>query len=166
MRIRRSQLGSIRIRPVRQVLVLILAAVPVFALMVGTSTTTFAGPPCYDTSCNYYDPHIDFNHTCENDAITIDYTFSNTYGYYVNLRWGNYCGANWARTFSSVCEPLPYCDSGYYFESHKGTTTKTLNNWYSDYNSQPNHWSLMLSGASSTDRVCLYEDRSHCTPWH
>jgi hypothetical protein len=163
---RHPRLGSSRIRAARLALTVILAAMPGLALVVGTSTTTFAGPPCYDTSCNYYDPQNNFSGVCANDAITVDYTWDNTYGYYVNLRWGNYCGANWARTFSAACSPGPYCDSGYYFESHKGSTTLTLNDWFSDYNSQPNHWSLMLSGASSTDRVCLYEDRSTCTAWH
>lgn len=155
----------IRLRSARLALIGLVATLPAMALVIGTSTAALASP-CYDTSCNYYDPQNDFSGACASDAITIDYVWDSTYGYYVDLRWGNYCGANWAKTFSSSCQPGPTCVSAYWFESYKNNTTLTLSDWFND-TGQPAHWSLMLSGASSSDRVCQYESHSsNCTVWH
>ena len=150
----------------RFLLATILVALPVLTL-IRTAEPVLAGPPCYDTSCNYYDPQIDFNGVCAgSNAVTIDWVTSNTYAYEDDLRWANFCGANWGKSWNIACDSYGNCISAYVFQSYKNGTTLTLNNWYDDHVAHQAHWSLMLSGASSVDRTCLYENRSVCTPWH
>jgi|SRR5579859_3704444 len=146
-----------------------LAAFVAVALLLAStisltgSRAVLAGPPCYDTSCNYLDPQ---NEGCATNAITIDYIYDNYYIYVIDLRWESYCGANWAKAANDGCDSYGNCISAYYFQSYKNNVTLGTEAWFDDSTAYQAHWSYMLSGASSSDRVCLYENWNDCTAWH
>jgi len=126
-----------------------------------------------DTTCNYVDPQAE---GCSATATTV-YTIQPAYPYSYNdeLRYDpTHCLANWGRTASNV--PSQYgcgsgCPSGVEFDStdaglYSQTNPLSIINTWTDYTwPPPNHWTLMLSGSSSQDRVCRPNGSGICTLW-
>lgn len=128
---------------------------------------------CRDTQCNYVDPQAE---GCSATATTVYTILPNwPYSYNDELRYDpTHCLANWGRTANAIPNPPGCgsgCPSGVDFDStDAGLYTQqnplSINNTWSDlYWPPPNHWTLMLSGGSSYDRVCRPQPSSICTYW-
>jgi hypothetical protein len=122
---------------------------------------------CWDMSCQYQDPSAT---GCDADAITVDALDGlptnqtlRSYGYWIQLRYSpNNCGANWGRSQADLCNPS--CYSGVHFVSWQGSAQYGVT--IGLFNDADLHWTYMLSGASSSDKVCENEDWTICTAWH
>jgi hypothetical protein len=124
---------------------------------------------CWDHGCDTLDP---YQH-CDGDVQHVDGLNAGgdsdpNWGEWVELRWSPSCGANWGRTGTYLCvtfypDPRNHCYEGVLFQnSYSGGGWSTAPSW--DDQTPTTHWSYMLSGASSKDRVCYYHGNT-CTPW-
>ena len=162
--------SSARAGTMRTLSMLVAAAGVAACVLVGIATvgspTVVLAAPCYDDGCNYQDPQTT---GCSSDGITVDTIYdSDGYAYFVNLRWSSNCGANWARAQNEGCNAPYYthCYTGYAFFSLRGSTQIGTTGWFDDPQALNTYWSYMLSGATSLDKVCEYENWNKCTAWH
>jgi len=128
--------------------------------------------PCWDTGCNGVDPQ---SSGCSSlNESTVDSVWRDNPGnlpatWVSDLRYSGDCGANWGRALSSNCGGDP-CHSEVY-----------VNNYYTAHYGgawgDGTHWTPMLSGYSSMDIACGYQDGQDdsdrdgddaaiCTGWH
>jgi len=123
-------------------------------------------PPCYDYGCNYLDPTSSGTGCDSFNSVNVDNVLDNTYGYAVDLYWDSFCGSNWALGRNEGCDSYGNCIDSYEFESYKNGTTLRTEDWRNDPVAYEVNYSYMLSGATSSDRVCEEENWNVCTVWH
>ena len=146
-------------KPAR-ILLLVLLSLPVFGLAHADQAMAYE-PPCWDYQCNTLTPS---GTGCGSlSPVNLDNVASNTYAYTVDLYYSNTCGANWGLGRNEGCNSSGNCISAYYFQSNNYGSTA---GWRSDHTAFLTYPSYVLSGYTSSDRVCLYEDHNTCTPWH
>jgi hypothetical protein len=124
---------------------------------------------CWDHGCDYINP----SGTCDGDVKPVDGLNaggdSYPWGEWVQLRYSPSCGANWGRTGTYLCvtyapDPTNHCYEGVFFQnSYSGGGQSVAPSW--DDRTPTTHWTFMMSGASSKDRVCYWHDNGICTPW-
>lgn len=130
----------------------------------GASRVAYAAA-CWDVGCNGFDPQAT---GCSSTGVTVDGRDGEypQYAYWVQLRYSTGCGANWGRTQATsynICFGTgnPFCSGVHFQASGVGWSAEYDGTWQD----LDVHWTLMLSGASSVDRVCTWYWAA-CTPWY
>jgi len=136
-------------------------------------------PPCWDVHCNNVDPQSSGCSAGPPVAYNVD-SIPNNASYppvtYVDeLRYESWCAANWGRTYN-ITPSNPGCSSGCFSGVELDSTDSGRYSKFSplfigfgtwDYSwPPPYHWTPMLSGYTSQDRVCHPDGSGVCTAWH
>jgi photosystem II stability/assembly factor-like uncharacterized protein len=139
-------------------------------------------PPCSDEGCNNVDPQssgCSAGPPAAYTVSTVDPNYWNPYTgtpytYTDELRYESWCGANWGRTYSNIPSD-PGCSSGCFSGVELDSTLSGRYSTSSPYGigfgttdyswPPPTHWTVMLSGSSSQDRVCRPDGSGICTGW-
>lgn len=150
----------VRLRPI----VIAAAIILVLAAFQHGSVAPRPAYACWDFECYPGDPVAS---GCDSSSFVVDGL--QTYlipQYYVQLIYSRGCGANWGLTHAQVCDPGA-CAGVHLQIVH---CEPSLGCWYwgrdaGEFTDDLDHRTVMDSGASSSDRVCLWQWQA-CTPYY
>ncbi|HEV2377602.1 MAG TPA: DUF2690 domain-containing protein [Streptosporangiaceae bacterium] len=115
-------------------------------------------PPCYGGSCVGVDPIVhNASGECDGGAQTLDTAHPPGGGPAVELRWSDWCHANWAK-IDDFSEPSAW---NYWVETWDGTQESAIP--YQGY-----RWTYMVDGTQLA-RACIQgfeTSQYNCTGWH